>query len=510
MDTKYSNIAHEISNINWKFASENIDDDLHTDILFMEVSVSQLKKVIGTSYSHGLLLYKGHTGSFYFPDDEAKFVNLILIDKLKNNLLWGEQINKNIIIKSIELENIWKPYLSYRNFAMLSDKEIIYLYETQLSKHYELYQYGWIPEILQDVKYGIDHWIVKMVQKYKSDFASKDILTLFPNTNSHTVYYKHDRALLSIIQRIQSEEELKAIFSLPLKYVRTSLPHHLHLSIRKLVNHYCYLGYHGYDERRPYDFNYYLNQIKHYLESEEELKAFRKRFVSLQTPSTLWNKLTDDEKRLLYIYHNWGMTKSRRRMAQLRNFYFLDMLIDEIAFRNQIPEDYIRFMTPKEVKKLLYYHILPSNIEKRSLSCLCYLDKDDIYICNGDYRNQLFNIAESDTETPIILRGNIACGGYQIGKACLIERKSDIFSKKIEDGSILVTREADPDIFCIFNKIKAIVTDQGGVTCHIASLAREYGIPCIVGTRFATERISSGSIIEVDATSGFVKILKNS
>lgn len=508
MVTTYSSIADEIKNISWKYASENIDNDLHTDILFMETSVSLLKKVAGISYSHGLLLYKGHKGRFYFPDEEAQHINKTLIYKLKNNLSWGEQLNKNIVIKSAELENIWKPYLNYHSFAMLSDDKIVYLYDIQLRKHYELYQYGWIPEILQDTEYGIDYWITSIARKYNSDFTQKDILTLLPDTLSHTVYYKHDRALLSLIQRILANKEVKMIFSLPPKYIRTSLPYHINSSIRQLVNHYGYLGYHGYDERRPYDFNYYLNLIKRYVENEDELATFTKRLYSPRTPSILWEKLAIDEKRLLHIYHNWGMTKSRRRMAQLRNFYFLDMLIEEIAFRHQIPEDYIRFMTPAEVKKLLLHHILPPNIDKRSSSCLCYLNERTTYICNGDYQDEIFNTLSSLTETPVVLRGSIACGGFQIGKACLIERKSDFFNEKVGNNTILVTREADPDIFCIFEKIKAIVTDQGGITCHVASLAREYGIPCIVGTRFATEKIAHGDTIEVDAIHGSVRILE--
>ena len=139
MVTTYSSIADEIKNISWKYASENIDDDIHTDILFMETSVSLLKKVAGISYSHGLLLYKGHKGRFYFPDEEAQHINKTLIYRLKNNLSWGEQLNKNIVIKSAELENIWKPYLNYHSFAMLSDDKIVYLYDIQLRKHYELY-----------------------------------------------------------------------------------------------------------------------------------------------------------------------------------------------------------------------------------------------------------------------------------------------------------------------------------------------------------------------------------
>lgn len=165
-------------------------------------------------------------------------------------------------------------------------------------------------------------------------------------------------------------------------------------------------------------------------------------------------------------------------------------------------------MTPAEVKKLLLHHILPPNIDKRSSSCLCYLNERTTYICNGDYQDEIFNTLSSLTETPVVLRGSIACGGFQIGKACLIERKSDFFNEKVGNNTILVTREADPDIFCIFEKIKAIVTDQGGITCHVASLAREYGIPCIVGTRFATEKIAHGDTIEVDAIHGSVRILE--
>lgn len=103
---------------------------------------------------------------------------------------------------------------------MLSDDKIVYLYDIQLRKHYELYQYGWIPEILQDTEYGIDYWITSIARKYNSDFTQKDILTLLPDTLSHTVYYKHDRALLSLIQRILANKEVKMFFHcLPNIYV---------------------------------------------------------------------------------------------------------------------------------------------------------------------------------------------------------------------------------------------------------------------------------------------------
>jgi pyruvate,water dikinase len=54
----------------------------------------------------------------------------------------------------------------------------------------------------------------------------------------------------------------------------------------------------------------------------------------------------------------------------------------------------------------------------------------------------------------------------------------------------------------------AIVTDEGGVTCHAAIVSRELGIPCVIGTRVATRTFKDGDTVEVDATNGVVKVLK--
>lgn len=502
MVTTYQNLESDIKKTDWKFASENIDDDLHTDILFMETSIRLLRKIIDCSYSQGVLLYNGHTGRFYFPKKEAQEINDILINRLKKDIHFGDLINKNIVKKSIELERVWSDYSDFRSFSSIPIDKLHQLYNQQLKRHYELYEYGWIPEILQDGDYGIDNWIVSIAQKYDLDFSRKDIFALLPENALHTVYLKQDIALLKIVRQILMEPDMREIFLLPLKYIRTEAPHRLNKQIRQLVDKYAYLGYHGYDDRRPYDFNYYLGKIKFYIENEAELLALEKRTHSTPHRSDLWGKLTGEEKHLCSIYNNWGVTKSRRRLAQLRNFYFLDMLIEELAFLKKIPEDYVRFMTPSEIQELFTNDKLPVDIERRSQSCLYYINHEDYYICTDAKGDVIEDKCKSISP---ILFGNIACPGFQVGKAYLIERKSDIFSKSIEKGDILVAKEADPDIFVVFDKLKAIVTDQGGITCHVASLAREYGIPCVVGTRFATEVINNGDIIEVDAYSGVIK-----
>ena len=57
-------------------------------------------------------------------------------------------------------------------------------------------------------------------------------------------------------------------------------------------------------------------------------------------------------------------------------------------------------------------------------------------------------------------------------------------------------------------KTSAIITDEGGITCHAAIISREFNIPCVVGTHTATQSLKDGDEVEVDADAGVVKILK--
>jgi pyruvate,water dikinase len=56
-------------------------------------------------------------------------------------------------------------------------------------------------------------------------------------------------------------------------------------------------------------------------------------------------------------------------------------------------------------------------------------------------------------------------------------------------------------------KAGAIVTDEGGLTCHAAIVSRELRVPCVIGTKIATKVLKDGDLVEVDADRGIVKIL---
>ncbi len=74
-------------------------------------------------------------------------------------------------------------------------------------------------------------------------------------------------------------------------------------------------------------------------------------------------------------------------------------------------------------------------------------------------------------------------------------------------GDILVTGMTRPEFLPIMKIAGAIITDEGGISCHAAILARELKKPCIIGTKFATRNLKDGDLVEVDADNGIVKIL---
>jgi len=87
-----------------------------------------------------------------------------------------------------------------------------------------------------------------------------------------------------------------------------------------------------------------------------------------------------------------------------------------------------------------------------------------------------------------------------VGKVRVIYDVSKI--NQFQKGEILVTKMTDPDWTTIMTMAKGIITDEGGKTCHSAIVARELGIPCIVGTQKASKILKNGQIITVDCTQG--------
>ena len=109
---------------------------------------------------------------------------------------------------------------------------------------------------------------------------------------------------------------------------------------------------------------------------------------------------------------------------------------------------------------------------------------------------------KEEKELKMLVRGLAASPGIASGKVKTIKDISEI--DRVEEGDILVTVMTNPDMVPAMRRANAVVTDEGGRTCHAAIVSRELGIPCIVGAKGATEILKEGMEITVDAKRGVV------
>jgi pyruvate,water dikinase len=101
------------------------------------------------------------------------------------------------------------------------------------------------------------------------------------------------------------------------------------------------------------------------------------------------------------------------------------------------------------------------------------------------------------------LNGHAAGVGWGEGRACVIQCECEL--SRIAPGDILVTRVAGPALSHILTQVAGVVAERGGSTSHMASLARERGIPMVLGVLDATRRIPDGSTVAVDGVAGVVR-----
>jgi len=176
----------------------------------------------------------------------------------------------------------------------------------------------------------------------------------------------------------------------------------------------------------------------------------------------------------------------------------------------KLPKNYhkwVEFLTFQEVKE----NNLPQikELQNRKKGYIYFKNKlyTNISLKNFTKKNNFFisnNKEENNSKKEI--KGKIAFHGVVRGVVKILFERSDV--DKIKPGNVLVSPMTTPNYIQAMEKASAIITDEGGITCHAAIIAREMQKPCIIGTKNATQVLHDGDLVEVDANKGIIKILK--
>lgn len=105
-----------------------------------------------------------------------------------------------------------------------------------------------------------------------------------------------------------------------------------------------------------------------------------------------------------------------------------------------------------------------------------------------------------------IIKGLPASPGVVEGIARYVVSPAEF--DQVQKGEILICKMTNPAWVAVFTKIAGLVTDAGGVLAHPAVVSREFGIPAVVGTSNATQKIKTGDRVRVDGNTGVVEIIR--
>jgi phosphohistidine swiveling domain-containing protein len=265
-------------------------------------------------------------------------------------------------------------------------------------------------------------------------------------------------------------------------------------------------------EKVPFlDAAYFERKLKELLKHDpgelekKKQQAFEAQKQEIQSIINKHNLNKDSIRRLDFF--NWLTLyrDQRKKYNQISN-YFLIKTADLIAEKNNI-ENILAYMLLQpevaDVVKKGVSHMLDELKQRLNNGVFCAAYHEEWHI-SDDRAPRYWQIVES-TIAKKDLKGTVACKGVGKGKIKIVLTQDDF--SKFNQGDILVAHMTRPEYVPLMKIASAILTDEGGLTCHAAIVSRELDVPCIVGTQVATTALNDNDEVEVDADNGTIKVL---
>lgn len=272
-------------------------------------------------------------------------------------------------------------------------------------------------------------------------------------------------------------------------------------------------GFHG----KPITKEFFEKEIKNLtkknckamLESiKEEKRELKKEVITIHKELNL----SKEEKVLFKLAREMVYLKGTRKEALVLSYYLLDLLAREFARRTFVPITELRCLTPTELIDWMKKGIQPplSELkERKRIAVLVSTPKGKI-VLSGKKAEIYWNKnvkKERISKKEIILKGQVASPGMVIGRVKIVNSVEE--AKEFNENDVMVSHATQPELVPIMKKSSAIITEQGGMTCHAAIVSRELNKPCIVGVKAVTKKLKNNELIEVNASHGIIKRIES-
>ncbi|MFH1509446.1 MAG: PEP-utilizing enzyme [bacterium] len=450
---------------------------------------------------------------FYFDSNKWQQTNKLLVKKIKSN--------PEVLLKIFkQIENNGKDIIKYcqeitaTNLAKKSSKVLNSYLKTFIEKNIELYSYGLCLPVLdyQETTFFTDE-LTKILKKYNQE----KYFILLTTPDQETYSKRQEIDLLKLLVEIKKTKPLyKNICQQSVDQLLEEIPNHP--KVYKLLNQhtkkYCwvYYVYEGPSTNREYYLKILQEYCRQNIDPQKKLNELKKQKIDLiKKQNKIINSLSldDYEKFIIRNAKQAVFYKAIRREYQSWSYYLIVDLLQEIAKRLRLSLQQVRMMFPAEIAKGLQSKSLNLKKINSRIKLVVYGQIDNKKFCYDGSSATAFVRDNFPLSKKYSLKkeltGTTAYRGKVTGVAKIINRPEEI--KKMISGNILISAATNPNLMSAIRIAKAIITDEGGLTCHAAIVSRELQIPCVVGTKIATEVLKDGDEVEVDATNGKVKII---
>ncbi|MFA5107240.1 MAG: PEP-utilizing enzyme [Patescibacteria group bacterium] len=306
-----------------------------------------------------------------------------------------------------------------------------------------------------------------------------------------------------IHQTYVAEEELAIE-----RAIRKGLPA---ADVFRLYERYWWTGL-GWEQVNYVNENIYLKKLLQYLRNRPAQKK-------LDRMAILPSLAAKNRTKILQRYHcrpavkywlrvldRYAYYHDRRKEMQCRTMYAFHLWLREAARRLRVPVNDLEWYYSHEIIRLLRGRKFDrADLARRKKTLLALVDRSSFTLLSGQRalakRNQLLGtIRHNDTA----IKGVGVTKGIVRARARVCNGVAEA-RQKVKAGDVLVCGMTLPEYVPVMKRAAAIVTDEGGITCHAAIVAREMHKPCVVGTRIATKVFRDGDWVEVNAGAGTVR-----
>ncbi len=245
------------------------------------------------------------------------------------------------------------------------------------------------------------------------------------------------------------------------------------------------------------------NEHKALLDKQQVVKIYKTTKNSVQSAIEKAKAIARHDAHVIDLLQYVVYYRTQRADVMNRAAYLAIPMMKAKAHALGLTYDELLLCTKEEVLSTIPEQ---SEFEKRTRHYCVILENGNVRLVSGRAAVALLKKFEETVENVEQFKGTTANKGNVRGSAKIILNRSDF--SKLQEGDILVTSMTTPEFLPVMKKAAAFVTDEGGITCHAAIVAREMQKPCIIGTKTATKILKDGDNVEVDANTGIVRILK--